>query len=177
MHPFSSNESIIILEELSYLKKNYSNFQILLPDSTVDSFELIKKSDLIIVMSSMTGLEAAYFKKNVINLTNSPYINFKITTKVKNFNELNLLLKRCIIDKNFEDFPTDEEKYVGAVNFIHANLNNNFKSKFIIKNNYKSEAMLKNDRYNQIKATLINIFLYKLYCFMRFALKKISINI
>jgi len=175
MHPYKSNDTKILIEKLSYLKKDHPNIRLILPDSTVDSFELIKKSDLIIVMSSMTGIEAAYFGKNVINLTNSPYINFKATKKVKNFDELNLLLKKCIISKNFEDFPTDEDKYKGAVNYIYADLNNNFKSKFLVKNNYKSETMFRNNEYYQIKSSLVNMCLYKLYCVIRFFLKKINI--
>ncbi len=177
MHPYKGNDTKILTEKLSCLKKSHPNIRLILPDSTVDSFELIKNSDLIIVMSSTTGIEASYFKKNVISLTNSPYINFKATKKVKNFDELNLLLKKCIIDKNFEDFPSDEEKYVGAVNYIYADLNYNFKSKFLIKNNFKSEAMFRNNKYYKIRASLINMCLYQLYCFMRFFLKKMNIYI
>lgn len=177
MHPFKGNDSKILIEKLAYLKKDYPNVRLILPNSTVDSFELIKNSDLIIVMASMTGIEAAYFGKNVISLTNSAYMNFKATKKVKNFDELNLLLKKCIISKNFEDFPSVEEKYTGAVNYIYAELNSNFKSKFLIKNNYKSETMFRNNEYYQIKSSLVNMCLYKLYCFMRFFLKKINIYI
>jgi len=151
--------------------------ELILPDSKVDSIELIKKSDLIIVMGSITGLEGAYFKKNVISLTNSTYINFKITKKVNNLDELNLLLKKCIIDKNFEDFPSDHDKYIGAVNFIYADLNNNFKSKYLIKNNYDNEYMFRNNRYYKIKSNFINICQYKLYCIVRIFLKKIRIYI
>lgn len=177
MHPYKGNDSKILIEKLSYLKKDHPNIRLILPNSTVDSFELIKNSDLIVVMASMTGIEAAYFRKNVINLTNSAYINFKATKKVKNFDELNSLLKKCIISQNFEDFPSDKDKYTGAVNYIYAELNNNFKSKFLIKNNYKSETMFRNNEYYQIKSSLFNMCLYKLYCFMRFFLKKINIYI
>ena len=177
MHPFKGNDSQILIEKLLYLKKDHPNIRLILPDSTVDSFELIKNSDLVVVMSSMTGIEAAYFKKNVISLTNSAYINFKATKKVKNFDELNLLLKKCITNKNFEDFPSDEDKYTGAVNYIYADLNNNFKSKFLIKNHYKSETMFRNNEYYQIKSSLLNMYLYKLYCFVRLFLKKINIYV
>lgn len=177
MHPYKGNDSQILIEKLSHLKKDHPNIRLILPDSTVDSFELIKNSDLVVVMSSMTGIEAAYFKKNVISLTNSAYINFKATKKIKNFDELNLLLKKCITNKNFEDFPSDEDKYTGAVNYIYADLNNIFKSKFLIKNRYKSETMFKNNEYYQIKSSLLNMCVYKLYCFVRFFLKKINIYV
>jgi hypothetical protein len=177
LHPYKGNDSQILIEKLSYLKKDHPNIRLILPDSTVDSFELIKNSDLVVVMSSMTGIEAAYFKKNVISLTNSAYINFKATKKVKNFDELNLLLKKCITNKNFEDFPSDEDKYTGAVNYIYADLNNIFKSKFLIKNNYKSETMFRNNEYYQIKSSLLNMCVYKLYCFVRIFLKKINIYV
>jgi hypothetical protein len=177
MHPNKGNDTTTLIEKLINLKKNYSNMELILPDSKVDSIELIKKSDLIIVMGSITGLEGAYFKKNVISLTNSTYINFKITKKVNNLDELNLLLKKCIIDKNFEDFPSDHDKYIGAVNFIYADLNNNFKSKYLIKNNYDNEYMFRNNRYYKIKSNFINICQYKLYCIVRIFLKKIRIYI
>jgi len=177
IHPYKGNDKITLIEKLINLKKNYSNMELILPNSKVDSIELIKNSDLIIVMSSMTGLEGAYFKKNVINLTNSPYMNFNVTKKVKNLDELNLLLKKCIIDKNFEDFPSDYDKYIGAVNFIYADLNNNFKSKYLIKKNYETENMYRNNKFYKIKSNFVNMCLYKLYCIVRIFLKKIRIYV
>ena len=178
MHPYKGNDANELIQQLLNLKKKHYNLNIniMLPNSKVDSFELIKNSDLVIVMSSITGIEAAYFKKNVINLTNSSYMDFKATKTIKNSDELNLILKKCIIDKNFEDFPSDHKKYEGAVNFIYADYNNNFKSEFI-KDKYNKETIFKNNIQYKIKSNFYDMCLYKLYYLLRFFLKKINIYI
>ena len=146
------------------------------PKATVDSYELIKNSELIVVMGSTIGIESAFYKKNVISLTNSPYMKFGATKRVVDANELKLLLNKCI-NNNFEDFPSDNQKYSAAINFIHSIVNFNFKSKFLIKKSFKNETMIKNNIHYKISFNNITKFIYLFYASLRFILKKINIYI
>jgi hypothetical protein len=175
-HPLVDNDSKINLNKLLRLKNQYSNMLIIEPTSATDSYHLIKNSNLIIVMGSTIGIEAAFYKKNVISTSNSPYMNFGAVKKIVDANELDLLLDKCI-DNNFEDFPSDIDKYQKAVDFIYTYLNFNFKSTFLIKKNYKKEMMIRDGELYKLEPDTAIKYLYKFYTLIRFALKKIKIYI
>ncbi len=175
-HPLIDNDTEINLIQMKKLQKKYPNMIIVKPKATVDSYELIKNSELIVVMGSTIGIESAFYKKNVISLTNSPYMKFGATKRVVDANELKLLLNKCI-NNNFEDFPSDNQKYSAAINFIHSIVIFNFKSKFLIKKSFKNETMIKNNIHYKISFNNITKFIYLFYASLRFILKKINIYI
>jgi hypothetical protein len=176
MHPLINNDTKINLKKITNLKKQYPGLIIVEPQSEVDSYELIKNSNLILVTGSTVGVEAAYFKKNVISLSNSPYMNFGATKRVFNFEELKVQLNKCI-NNNYEDFPNDIKKYEGAVNFIYSIYNFNFKSKFLIKKNFKNEHMIKKNIIYSLAPNGPIKYFYKIYCLIRFFFKKLKIYI
>tara|TARA_B100000787_G_scaffold66060_1_gene48471 strand:+ start:1561 stop:3138 length:1578 start_codon:yes stop_codon:yes gene_type:complete len=151
MHPLGGMDSKIYLGELIKLKEKHSNIEIIDPDSTADSYTLMKNSDLIIVIHSTAGLEAAYLKKNVIALGPTTYMSFEIAKNCSNEKELALLLNKCVDQKNFEDFPTDSIKYENIINYGYAFCNYNYKSKFLIEKVSKIKPIFKNFRVNMLK--------------------------
>ena len=175
-HPLVDKDSIFNLNQLVRLKNQYSNMLIIEPTSTADSYQLIKNSNLIIVMGSTVGIEAAFYKKNVISASNSPYMSFGAVKKIVDAKELNLLLDKCI-KNNFEDFPSDVDKYQKAVDFIFTYINFNFKSKFLIKNKHKKEMMVRDGKIYKLEPHTTVKYLYKLYTLIRFILKIIKVYI
>jgi len=176
-HPNSGNDMNSFLKELKKIEKIYRNTKIIEPDSKIDSYELIKNSDLIITICSTIGIEAAYFGKNVLNVGNSPYEKFNATKKIINRNDLNLFLQKCLIEKKFDDFPSNKDKYIGAVNYIYNFINLNYKSKFLIKKNYKEDIMLKNNIFYKLDADWFYKLIFFIISLIRFVLKKIKIYI
>ena len=176
-HPNSGNDIKSFLKELQKIEKIYRNIKIIEPDSKIDSYELIKNSDLIITICSTIGIEAAYFGKNVLNVGNSPYEKFNATKKIINRNDLNLLLQKCLIEKKFDDFPSNKDKYIGAVNYIYNFINLNYKSKFLIKKNYKENIMLKNNIFYKLDADWFYKLIFLIISLIRFFFKKIKIYI
>jgi hypothetical protein len=174
-HPNSGNDMKSFLKELKKIKKIYHDIKIIEPDSKIDSYELIKNSDLIITICSTIGIEAAYFGKNVLNVGNSLYEKFNATKKIINRNDLNLFLQTCLIEKKFDDFPTNKEKYIGAVNYIYNLINFNYKSKFLIKKNFKEDIMLKNNIFYKLDADRFFKLIFFTISLIRFVLKKIKI--
>lgn len=175
-HPNKNNDSMSDLNRLNELKNRYHNMLIVEPTSTTDSYHLVKSSNLVIVACSTIGIEAAYYKKSVISIGNSLYMSFGATKHISNFNELNLSLDKCI-KNNFEDFPSDTDKYKRAIDFIYTYINFNFKSKFLIKNNYKDEIMIRNEKIYKLEPNGTIKYLYKFYCLLRIIFKKIKFYI
>ena len=175
-HPNFNNDSMIDLNQLKKLKNQYSNMFIVGPTSKTDSYSLIKNSNLVIVASSTIGIEAAFYKKNVISTSNSPYTNFGATKQIASSKELNFLLDKCIIN-NFEDFPSDADKYKNAVHFIYTYINFYYKSKYLVKKNYTEETMIRNDKIYKLEPDKTIKYLYKFYCLIRVIFKKIKIYI
>lgn len=177
MHPQVNRDSKILLKQLIDLQEKFSNLKIIEPKSDIDNYYLIKKTDLVIVMNSTVGIESAYLKKNVICLANSSYMGFGAVKNVNNFQDLKTILNRCIYDKNFSDFPSDENKTIGSINFIYALINFNFKSKFLIKKNYKHSIMFKNNKMYKLDGNLSNKLVFIIYSILRFFMKKLNIYI
>lgn len=175
-HPNSGNDINLFLNELNKIKKINYNIEIIKPESKIDSYELINNSDLIITICSTIGIEAAYLGKNVINVGNSPYEQFNATKKIIKKNNLDFLLQKCLL-KNFEDFPSNKNKYIGAVNYIYNFINFNYKSKFLIKKNYKETIMLKDNIFYKLDADWVYKLFFLLISLIRFLLKKIKIYI
>ena len=173
-HPLITNDTMIDLKRLIELKNKYSNLLIEEPSSTIDSYWLIKNSNLIIVLGSTVGIEAAFYKKNVISISNSPFMSFGAVKRIITANELNLLLEKCI-NNNFTDFPSNDDKYKKAVDFIFTYIHFNFTSKFLEKNNYKEEIMIRNNKIYKIEPDKTIKYLYKFYCLIRIVFKKLKI--
>ena len=101
-------------------------------------------------------------------------MSFGAVKRIITANELNLLLEKCI-NNNFTDFPSDDDKYKKAVDFIFTYIHFNFTSKFLEKNNYKEEIMIRNNKIYKIEPDKLIKYLYKFYCLIRIVFKKLKI--
>ena len=73
--------------------QNIKNLTLIDSHSKVSSYELLRKSDKVIVFGSTIGVESNYFRKPTICLGPSIYENLNIAYKPKNFEELKCLIQ------------------------------------------------------------------------------------
>lgn len=76
-----------------YFKYNIENITILKPTSSVSSYELMFKSQAIIVSSSSVGFEANYFGIPSIQIGASWYSDLNISHKPKTLDELKIMIE------------------------------------------------------------------------------------
>jgi Capsule polysaccharide biosynthesis protein len=75
-------------KDLKLIQSRFKNIEIIAAEDSVDTYELINKSEIIIVFGSTVGIEAAFASKNVILLGHAAYQNLKCFVKPKNHIEL-----------------------------------------------------------------------------------------
>ncbi|NHM07943.1 hypothetical protein G4D82_11980 [Flavobacterium sp. CYK-4] len=78
-----------------------SNIEVIAPQDSVDSYELVQKSDIIIVFTSTVGVEAAFAGKKVVLLGRAAYESLQCAVIPKSHDEL----MRVLTDDAFE-FPS-----------------------------------------------------------------------
>ena len=84
MHPNQNNIHKSIKKKYKSLSKYVT---IILPESKSDTYELIKRSDIIVNFCSSIGIESNYFRKVVIQIGPSRFREFPAANYVKNANE------------------------------------------------------------------------------------------
>jgi len=80
---------------------NIPNVRLLHP--SVNSLELIEKSEGIISISGSTGFEALFYKKPVIIFGDEHYENLPMVTKIKNMNKLAQEIKTALTEYRFDE--------------------------------------------------------------------------
>lgn len=111
--PYNPNKDVINYQSsdetsLTILKKNkfynHKNLKIIGPFEKINTYDLLKLTDLGIVYTSLTGLEMAMIGKKPIVCTNTSYSNEKYIFKPKNqkeyFRNIDSLLKKKNIISN-----------------------------------------------------------------------------
>lgn len=81
---------------LKQLHGKYENLEIIEPESPVNTYDLIRKSDLVITFGSTVGIEAAYLNKPSILLGRAFYEDLGACIRPENHDELVGLLKSYI---------------------------------------------------------------------------------
>ncbi|MFN8275119.1 MAG: hypothetical protein U0X58_09605 [Flavobacteriaceae bacterium] len=82
-------------------KLKHSNIEIIAPEDVVDSYELVQKSDIIIVFTSTVGIEAAFAGKKVVLLGRAAYESLDCAVIPQSHDELMTILT----DENYV-FPS-----------------------------------------------------------------------
>ncbi len=161
-HPNTAADKIENEKYLKYSNKKRNCFYIN-PLSQVSSYNLIRKSDLIICFGSTIGIESTFLKKNVINLGPSPYMKFKFDFQPKNHYE-NLKIINNLIKKNY--FKKDKiKKCLIATN---AMLNQGVKLKYLKKNDFLSSKYVIGKKTYKIRLiSLISYLYYSLFIIER----------
>ncbi len=78
-------------------KLRNSNIEIIPPEDTVDSYELVNKSDIIIVFTSTVGIEAAFAGKKVVLLGRAAYESLDCAVIPESHDEL----MNVLTDENY----------------------------------------------------------------------------
>ena len=150
-------------EEYKKISKQYKRCYYIEPLSDVSSYSLIKNSNIIICFGSTIGLEAAYLKKNVINLGPSPYMKFKIDFQPKNHNQ-NIKIINKLIKKN----KFDNTKFNRCLIATDAMLRQGTKLKFLNKKDFMHAEFNFNGKKDNLKINnMISIFYYFLLIYER----------
>lgn len=153
-HPNTAYDKVENGKYIKYLK-NKTNCFYINPLSQISSYNLIKKSDLIICFGSTIGIESTYLKKNVINLGPSPYMKFKFDFQPKNHYEnlkiINNLIKKNLFKKN---------KIRKCLIATNAMLNQGVKLKYLKKTDFLSAKYIFGKKTFKIRIISFVSFLY-----------------
>lgn len=87
MHPNMIMLPRRILEKYRDLKNQFSNVLLMDPTSLTNTYDVITKSDAVIVFCSTVGVEANYMRKRVIGIAGSPYSDLPIVNKARSGSE------------------------------------------------------------------------------------------
>lgn len=77
---------------LKTIATQYESIEMIFAEDTVDTYALIKASDIVVVFGSTVGVEAAFAKKNVVLLGQAAYMNLNCVTIPKNHDDLITIL-------------------------------------------------------------------------------------
>lgn len=77
MHPRMNGLKWPHLKSILSLVGKYNNLNIILPDSNVSSYAMLKKSDVIISPTSTLAIEGVYYSKPVICIQHQPFTELK----------------------------------------------------------------------------------------------------
>ena len=77
MHPRMNGLKWPHLKSILSLVGKYSNLNIILPNSNISSYAMLKKADLIISPTSTLAIEGVYYSKPVICIQHQPFTELK----------------------------------------------------------------------------------------------------
>ena len=106
LHPNMRIISINSTQMLDYrnISKIYKNVKIIWPESNIDSYALIKKSEKIITFGSTIDNEACFLKKPVISLNNNLFTQLNCVYAPKSHVEaIKLISKKNLKSKNWKN--------------------------------------------------------------------------
>ena len=95
IHPNLSNVNYKYHEGLYILQDEFKGLKIFDANSSINSYNLVKYSDLIFTYGSTIGVEATYLKKPVINMGAASYFNIDATYNPISYIEVKELLKNA----------------------------------------------------------------------------------
>lgn len=116
IHPNLRSTNNTQIREIKNFQKKYDNLIVIQPESSIDSYELIKQSHLILVFGSTVGIESIFLGKDTLLFGKSMYSTFGGTINPKNYIELyyyisNILFNRSEIESKL---PNDKDKFNAA---------------------------------------------------------------
>ena len=103
--------------KISEYKKLLSFPNLRLIHNSVNPFEILKKCSLVITIVGSSGLEAAYYLKPSIVLTDTSYSNLNSVKKLKNFEDLSSLIKNMLTEKFDYSDVSDYHEYIQKNSF------------------------------------------------------------
>ena len=125
VHPNLKGFNNTQTNDLHNLGKEFNNIEIIEPESPVDTYALLENSDIIIVLGSTVGIEAAYWGKPVIQLGLSLYNHLNSVYITRSIDQLEDLI-------NSDLKPKDT---LGAIKYGYWELTRGVQYKYFIQEN------------------------------------------
>lgn len=129
--------------------KGLESVEIIPAEDSVDTYELVKKSDIIIVFTSTVGIEAAFLNKKVVLLGRAMYENLDCVVIPKSHEELMTILT----DETYE-FPQSNLEAPLKFGYWYENFGTNYKfyiASAISKGKYQGKSIKANFVLRRIK--------------------------
>ena len=82
MHPNQADMSKKLIARYLKIEKLHKNCHVELPQSKVDTYELMKMSDVVINFASTIGVEASYYGKKVVNIGDTNFSRIGVVNTV-----------------------------------------------------------------------------------------------
>lgn len=162
IHPNLHKNDMNFLSDLENLKK-YTNITIIRADEKIDTYNLIRNSDLTITVASTVGVESSYLQKRSILFGSSLYEKFDCVDIVKSKKELINIIKDSI---RTELSVTEKKRRAdNACIYAWSLMNYGVESKNYFKTNYYDGYMLKNNKKYKIRANLMYIIINRVIDF------------
>lgn len=178
IHPNLKGVDPAFVKELIRLGDDRANIKIIKAESSVDTYSLVKNSNLVVSCGSTVGVEAAYLRVHSLVIGTAFYGEFNCAAFAKSEGELHNLISALII-QDFSAFPSRDHAFLGACKYGWAVMNQGVKPKYFQKNAYSNGLMIKGQRETKITASLVIIFYNRILDLpysIRLAYKKIRKN-
>ena len=127
------------------------NVLVIPADSDIDTYELVRKSNLIVSFGSTVGVEAAYMKKPSLVIGTSLYEAFSCSANVYSGEGMSFYINSAI-NNDFNAFPDRATAYLMACKYGWAFFNQGIKPKYINKLRYDFGYMVRDGVSTRIRA-------------------------
>jgi len=150
VHPNLQDRDPLFLSQIMDLDYE-KRIKIIDADSSVDSYELMSKADLIVSFGSTTGIEAAFLGKPVITVGASLYAAFPATALAYTHKDLLELVIEAE-NNNYSKFPSVTQRNVEACKFAYGYSNFGQKPKYLLRQSFSGGTMLSSEGRTKIQA-------------------------
>ena len=150
IHPNLKDKDPFFLSQLMELEYEH-RIKIIEASSSVDSYELMSKADLVVSFGSTTGIEAAFLGKPVITIGASLFDAFSATALAYTHNEL-LELVRDAENNDYSKFPSIKQRNFEACKFAYGFCNFGERPKYLARQSFTGGTMLSSKKRVKIQA-------------------------
>ena len=131
----------------------YENITVISASSDVDSYQLIKSSDMIVGFGSTTIIESAYMRKTSINIGPSHFEAFNAVKHMYTSDQIYDFLAKNIKGDYSSNYSA-ENAFYGACAYAWSVINFGVKPKYLEKNTYLGGYMVRDGIKTQISANI-----------------------
>jgi hypothetical protein len=151
IHPYSANDEWFIAEKIMSLQGSHPGVNVISPRSDADTYLLMAGADLVLTFGSTTGAEAAFMRKPVIVVGAGFYKAFALAAHPDSHEQLVALVRQAKTG-DFSGFPSEHQRYVGALRYGFAFAFTARKAKFVKRSSYLGGGMVRRGLYTEIRA-------------------------
>jgi hypothetical protein len=161
IHPNLKGVDSAFVQELINLERHRSNIKVIKAESAVDTYGLVKNSNLVVSCGSTVGVEAAYLGIHSLVIGASFYGELKCAAQANSQSELHDLIS-ALIKGEFNRFPSREHAFLGACKYGWAVVNQGVKPEYFRKNTYLNGSMIRGELETRITAKPVIIIINRI---------------